>query len=151
LRDIGDDKMPVKEGDKVKVEYTGTFDDGTVFDTSVGKEPLGFKVGSKMVVPGFEKAIIGMDVGEEKEFKLQPAEAYGERSEQLIKKVPKEHLPKEAEIKAGMTLMAALPNGAQIPVLVAEVGDTEATLDMNHPLAGKVLNFKIKVVEINAA
>jgi len=143
--------MPVKEGDKVKVEYTGTFDDGTVFDTSVGKEPLGFKVGSKMVVPGFEKAIIGMDVGEEKEFKLQPAEAYGERSEQLIKKVPKEHLPKEAEIKAGMTLMAALPNGAQIPVLVAEVGDTEATLDMNHPLAGKVLNFKIKVVEINAA
>jgi FKBP-type peptidyl-prolyl cis-trans isomerase 2 len=92
-----------------------------------------------------------MDVGEEKEFKLQPAEAYGERSEQLIKKVPKEHLPKEAEIKAGMTLMAALPNGAQIPVLVAEVGDTEATLDMNHPLAGKVLNFKIKVVEINAA
>lgn len=151
MRDIGDDKMPVKEGDKVKVEYTGTFDDGTVFDTSVGKEPLGFKVGSKMVVPGFEKAIIGMDVGEEKEFKLQPAEAYGERSEQLIKKVPKEHLPKEAEIKAGMTLMAALPNGAQIPVLVAEVGDTEATLDMNHPLAGKVLNFKIKVVEINAA
>jgi FKBP-type peptidyl-prolyl cis-trans isomerase 2 len=143
--------MSVKNGDVVKVEYTGTFDDGTVFDTSKGREPLEFEVGKHLVVKGFEDALIGMEVNEEKEVTLQPEDAYGERKEELIKAVPKEQLPQDVELKPGMTLVASLPNGAQVPVMIKEVGDKEVTLDLNHPLAGKVLHFKIKVVEVKSA
>ncbi|RME54403.1 peptidylprolyl isomerase [Candidatus Woesearchaeota archaeon] len=140
--------MVVKNGDKVKVEYKGTFDDGTVFDTSEGKAPLEFEVGKHLVIKGFEDALLGMDVNEEKEIVLQPAEAYGERKEELIKEVPREQLPQDVELKPGMALMANLPNGAQVPVMIKEVSDNTVTLDLNHPLAGKVLHFKIKLLEI---
>jgi FKBP-type peptidyl-prolyl cis-trans isomerase 2 len=140
--------MTIKNGDKVKVEYTGTFEDGTVFDASEkhGK-PLVFEVGAKHVVPGFDKAIVGMEKGEEKEFTLTPEEAYGQPNDQMVQKVPKDKVP--AETKEGMVLGVGLPTGQQIPARVTKVDDKEVTLDMNHPLAGKTLKFKIKVIGIN--
>ena len=143
--------MPVKKGDKVKVEYTGTFDDGTVFDSSEKHgRPLEFEAGSGQVIKGFDEAVIGMEKGEEKEIKLQPAEAYGDVRPELRKKVPREQLPKDQEPKEGMMLLIGLPNGQQMPAKIIEVTDAEVTLDLNHPLAGKVLNFKIKVAEISS-
>ncbi|MBU0470038.1 MAG: peptidylprolyl isomerase [Nanoarchaeota archaeon] len=143
--------MPVKKGDKVKIEYTGTLDDGTVFDASErhGK-PLEFEVGSGQVIKGFDEAVLGMEKDEEKEINLQPEEAYGQLRSELNKKVPREQLPKDQEPKAGMILLVGLPNGQQIPARITEVSDSEVTIDLNHPLAGKALNFKIKVVEISS-
>ena len=138
--------VSVKKGDKVKVDYTGTFENGTVFDTSEGRRPLEFTVGSGQVVKGFDEAVIGMEKGEEKEITLQPSEAYGDPNPLLIKKLPKEQLPKDAEVGSILTL--SLSNSQQIPAKVTEIKDEEVILDLNHPLAGKVLKFKIKVVGI---
>ncbi len=140
----------VEKGNKVKVEYTGTLEDGTVFDASErhGK-PLEFEAGSGQVVKGFDAAVIGMKVGEEKEVTLQPDDAYGQPNPELTKKVPRDHLPKEQEPQVGMTLMVNLPTGQQFPATISEVTDSEVTIDLNHPLAGKVLKFKIKVVGID--
>ena len=142
--------MPVKNGDKVKVEYTGTLDDGTVFDSSKKHgAPLEFEVGARQVIPGFENAIVGMKKDEEKKVKIKPAEAYGEYNSGLIKKLPKEQFPKDRELKKGMMLVMGLPNGAQMPARITEVTDESVTIDLNHPLAGKALNFEIKVLEIS--
>lgn len=141
--------MSVKKGDKVKVEYKGTLEDGTLFDSSEAHgQPLEFEVGSGQLIKGFDDAVIGMEKGEEKEIKLQPSDAYGEHNPELVKKFPKEQFPKEKELKPGMILLIKLPNEIQVPVRIAEVTDDEISLDLNHPLAGKVLIFKIKVVEI---
>jgi len=143
--------MSIKNGDKVKVEYTGTLDNGNVFDSSEkhGK-PLEFEIGAGMIIPGFEKAVIGMKKGEEKEIKLKPEQAYGEHNPQLIKKIPRDQLPKEQEPKQGMILMLNLPSGQQVPARIAQVTDQEITIDLNHPLAGKTLNFKIKIVDVTS-
>ena len=142
--------MAIKQGDKVKVEYTGTLDDGTVFDSSEKQgKALEFEVGAKQLIKGFDDAVMGMDKGEEKEIKLQPEEAYGQHNPDLIKKVPRDKLPKEPEPKEGMMLALGTPDGKQFPAKITEVTENEITIDLNHPLAGKVLNFKIKVVEVN--
>ena len=141
--------MPIKNGDKVKVEYKGTLDDGTVFDSSEKHgEPLEFEIGAEQIIPGFENAVMGMENGEEKEFKLDATEAYGDRNPQLVQKIPKDQLPQE--VVTGMMLVVALPNGSQIPVKVTEVTDGWVTIDMNHPLAGEALNFKIKIVDVSS-
>ncbi len=142
--------MTVKKGDKVQVEYTGTFEDGTVFDSSEkhGK-PLEFESGKGMVIKGFEDAIMGMKEGEEKEVKLEPKDAYGEPNPQLVQKVPREHLPAEHEPKEGMMMLITLPTGQQMPARIESVTKDEVGLDLNHPFAGRVLNFKLKVVKIN--
>lgn len=140
--------MAVKKGDKIKVEYTGSLEDGTVFDSSEKHgQPLEFEVGAGQLIKGFDEGVIGMEKGEEKEIKIEPAQAYGERNEQLMQKVPKDKIPTDKELKPGMMLMLKAPDGRQMPAAIAEVTDTEVTIDMNHPLAGKTLNFKIKVVE----
>lgn len=140
--------MAVKKGDKVKIQYTGMFNDGTVFDSSEKHgQPLEVEIGKGMVIPGFEKALIGMEKDEEKNVKIPSAEAYGDPSPEMKKKVPKDQLPKE-ELKPGMMLVVGLPGGQQIPAKIETVDDGEVTLDLNHPLAGKDLNFKLKVVEI---
>lgn len=142
--------MVLKKGSKVKVEYEGSLDDGTVFDSSQKHNKLlEFEIGAKQVIPGFEKAVVSMKKGEEKKIKLKPAEAYGDVNPQLVKKLPRSQLPAEMELKKGMILGISLPNGAKIPALLAEVSDAEITLDLNHPLAGKNLNFKIKLVEVS--
>ncbi|MCF7861416.1 peptidylprolyl isomerase [Candidatus Woesearchaeota archaeon] len=141
--------MPVKEGDTVSIEYTGTFDDGTVFDSSEkhGK-PLEFKTGAKQVVPGFEKAIIGMEKDEEKEVKIPPSEAYGEPNPGLVKPIPREQMKLDQEPQVGMALMVGVQDGQQMPAKIVDVNEKEVHIDLNHPLAGKTLNFKIKVVDI---
>ncbi|MFH1455728.1 MAG: peptidylprolyl isomerase [archaeon] len=143
--------MKVKKGDKIKVEYTGTFDDGKIFDSSLGKQPLEFEVGVGQVIKGFDEALIGMEKGEEKDIKIKPKDAYGEPKEELIKKIPKDQMPKEKEMKKGMILVLSTPTGQQFPAVVKDVSDKEVTLDLNHPLAGKNLNFKFKIIEITSS
>lgn len=141
--------MGVKKGDKVKIEYTGTFDDGTIFDSSEKHgQPLEFEAGSGKVIKGFDEALIDMKKGEEKDIQIKPSEAYGDHNPQLVKKVPKNKLPPGKEIKAGMLLEVGAPGARQMPARITEVTDTEVTIDLNHPLAGKNLNFKLKLVEV---
>lgn len=142
--------MPVKKGSKVKIEYKGTLDNGTVFDSSekYGKL-LEFEVGAGQVIPGFESAVMGMSKGEEKEITLEPSEAYGEPNPKLVKDVPRSQFPKDQEIKAGMMLLIGLPNGKRIPAKISKVTPETVTIDLNHPLAGKRLNFKFKLIEIS--
>lgn len=138
-----------KDGDTVKIEYTGTFDDGSVFDSSEkhGK-PLEFTLGSGQVIKGFENAVRDMKKGEEKNINLKPEEAYGYPKPELMQKVPRNQLPKEQEPKKGMMLAVKLPNGYQMPARISDVTNTDVTIDLNHPLAGKTLNFKIKMADI---
>jgi len=144
--------MAVKNGDKVSVEYEGKFDSGEVFDsTSHGdhSHPLDFVVGENHVIKGFEDAVMGMQVGEEKEISIKPEEAYGDRKEELVREFPRKEIPLKEEPKEGMILGFNTPNGQQFPTTIAKVTDDKITFDLNHPLAGKKLNFKIKLVKIN--
>jgi FKBP-type peptidyl-prolyl cis-trans isomerase 2 len=140
--------MEAKEGSKVKIEYTGTFDDGTVFDTSEGKKPLEFTVGAKQVIRGFDDAVKGMKQGEEKEITIPPAEGYGPVREQLVQKVPRQAFG-DKEIKTGMVVGLQSKEGHKLAAVIKEIGDEQVTLDLNHPLAGKTLHFKIKLVEVS--
>ncbi len=141
--------MAVEDGNKVKIEYKGTLEDGTVFDSSEAHgEPLEFEMGAGQVIPGFEEAVKGMKKGEEKTFQLQPEEAYGSHNPGLIKEVPRDQMPTDQEPEAGMMLITELPNGAKLPAVITEVTDDIVTIDLNHPLAGKILTFEIKVVDI---
>jgi len=139
--------MAIKKGDKVKVEYTGTLEDGTVFDTSEGKQPLEFEVGTGKVIKGFDEALVGMEKDGEKAIKLKPEEDYGAPQDNLMQTIPREKLPKEPEPKPGMGIMLSTQEGKQFPARIAEVSEKDIKIDLNHPLAGKTLNFKIKVVE----
>jgi FKBP-type peptidyl-prolyl cis-trans isomerase 2 len=141
----------VKKGDKVKVHYTGTFDDGTVFDSSEKHgQPLEFEVGSGQVIKGFDEAIMGMKKGEEKKIVIPAKEAYGEVRQDLLKKVPRQQLPQDQEPKVGMILAVGLPNGMQFPARIVAVTKDDVTIDLNHPLAGKTLHFKLKLAEVAA-
>lgn len=141
-----------KDGDTVTIEYTGTLEDGTVFDSSEKHgQPLEFTIGSKQVIPGFENAVKELKKGEEKTVTLEPADAYGERQDQLHKQVPKDQLPKEEPPEIGKVLMLQLPNGMQYPARITEVRDDDVTIDLNHPLAGKKLTFKLKLVDVKSS
>jgi len=143
----------IKQGHKVTLDYEGKLETGEVFDSSKHgghSHPLTFTIGENKVIPGFEKAVIGMKVGEEKEFSINPEDAYGLRNEGLIQEVPKNALPPAPsgfEIKAGITLMMRTPQG-DLPVRIAEVKEETISLDLNHPLAGKKLIFNIKVLKV---
>jgi FKBP-type peptidyl-prolyl cis-trans isomerase 2 len=138
----------VKNNDKVKVHYTGKFKDGKVFDTSVQRGPLEFEVGKGQMIPGFEKAVLGMEKGDKKEVTLSPDEAYGEKRPELTQEVKKEQLPPDLDPKVGMQLQSKTPDGREFTVSVAEVKDDAIIIDANHPLAGKELVFDIELVEI---
>lgn len=138
----------VKDGDTVKVHYTGTLKDGSVFDTSAEREPLEFTIGEGQLIPGFEKAVTGMEEGEKTKIDIPVEEAYGEAREDLIINVPKDQLPEDVEPEVGMQLQVNQPDGQPVPVRIAEITDEELKLDANHPLAGKDLSFEIEVVEI---
>jgi len=143
--------MAIKKGDKVKVDYTGKLEDGSIFDSSTHGDhshPLEFEVGAGQLIKGFDEAVLGMELGDTKTITLQPEEAYGQVREELIQKVPKEMIPESDKLKPGMMLMAGTPDGHEFPVRVKDVSEKEITVDMNHPLAGKVLKFEIKIVEI---
>lgn len=141
----------VKKGDTIKVDYEGSLEDGTVFDTSQSHgQPLEFEVGSGQLIKGFDDAVIGMKVGQEKKIDLAPENAYGQHNPEMLKEIPREQLPKNQEPKVGMGMMIGLPNGSKFPATITKVSDKTVTLDLNHPLAGKKLTFKIKVAQIGA-
>ncbi len=143
--------MSIKKGSKVTVEYEGSLEDGTIFDSSSQhghSHPLEFTAGEGEVIKGFDEAIIGMNEGEEKTIEIESKDAYGEYNPQLKQKIPKSSLNAEGEPKAGMTLVIGTPDGKQFPVKILEVDEENITIDLNHPLAGKKLTFKVKVVKI---
>ncbi len=133
------------------MKYEGKLDNGEIFDSSEGGEPLEFMTGSGQVIPGFDSAVIGMKKGDEKEFHIEAKNAYGEARPELIREIPKSVIKADKEMEAGMVLMMATPDGHQVPLLIKEVKKDSVLLDMNHPLAGKNLNFKIKVLDIKEA
>lgn len=137
-----------KSGDTVRIHYTGTLSDGTKFDSSEGREPLEFALGSGQVIPGFDDAVEGMTVGDKKSVSIDPDSAYGQRHEQLIQDVPKDALPDEMDVQVGMQLQGEGPEGQVTRFFVAAVGEETVTLDANHPLAGHELSFDIELVEI---
>ena len=138
----------VSDGDTVKVHYTLTVE-GEVVDSSSGKDPLEFQVGSSQVIPGFEKAVVGMKSGEKKTVRISPEDGYGPVDQDGIKEFPRENLPPDIKPEVGMTLHATNPNGQAIPLKISEVKENAVVIDMNHPLAGKTLDFDVEVVEIN--
>jgi FKBP-type peptidyl-prolyl cis-trans isomerase 2 len=140
--------LAIKDGDTIKIDYTGTLDDGTVFDSSENHdEPLEFTVGTGQVIKGFDDAVRDMEVGGEKEFRIEPAEAYGEYNDALTQQIPKEIIKADMDVELGMMLLVKSPDGQQMPAKVVGVTEDEVKLDMNHPLAGQALTFTIKVIE----
>jgi len=135
-------------GDTVKIHYTGTLDDGTEFDSSVDREPLEFAIGSGQVIPGFDSAVDGMTVGDNKTVTIPAGEAYGERHDQLVQEVPKTALPDDMKPEVGMQLQSQAPDGQIMNLVVTVVDDESVTVDGNHPLAGQSLTFAIELVEI---
>jgi len=140
-----------KAGDTVKINYVGTLNDGQMFDSSEGRDPLEFVVGSGQIIKGLDSAIPGMTVGDKKTVNVPCDQAYGETNPEARQAVPREQIPAEIPLEVGTQLQMQTPQGQVVPVTVAEVTEAEVTLDANHPLAGQDLNFEIEVVEIKAA
>ncbi|MEX2597892.1 MAG: peptidylprolyl isomerase [Salibacteraceae bacterium] len=138
----------VEENNNVSLHYTGTLNNGEKFDSSEGREPLTFEVGSGQVIPGFDKAVRGMKMEESKKFTIPSDEAYGDVKEELLYEVPKTSIPADLKPEEGQRLVSNLEDGRQIPVTVTKVTEETITLDANHPLAGEDLTFDIKVVGI---
>ena len=125
-----------------------TLEDGTVFDSSENHgKPLEFKVGAGQLIKGFESEIKGMEAGDEKQFKLQPSDAYGEYMQDMVEELPKEQFPDE--IEPDMMVLMGIPNGVEIPAKITIIRDDMVTVDLNHPLAGKTLTFTVKILEIS--
>ncbi len=139
----------VENGLFVSVDYKGTLQNGDIFDTSDGRQPLELKVGAGQLIPGFEKKLLGMSLNEKKTFTLEPDEAYGQRDENLRRDVPRNDIPPEFNPRVGMTVGMQTPEGQQIPAQIIHLDDEKLTLDLNHPLAGKTLTFDIEVVGIS--
>ena len=137
-----------KTGDNVKIHYTGTLDDGSQFDSSAGRDPLAFTVGSGQVIPGFDDAVNGMAVGEKKTVRLEAAQAYGEHRQEMVQEVPKSALPQDMEVEMGTPLQARGPDGQVMNLVVTGISDDTIEVDANHPLAGKALTFSIELVSI---
>ncbi|MFP4533180.1 MAG: peptidylprolyl isomerase [Desulfobacterales bacterium] len=141
--------MPeAKEGDTVRIHYTGKFDDGTVFDASGENEPLEFLIGDGQVIPGVEEAVIGMNPEENKTTTIPPEKAYGQYHEDMVIEVEKNKFPEHIQPEPGLELELKQEDGNSVFVIVTNVSDEEVTLDANHPLAGKDLTFEIQLMEI---
>jgi len=157
-----------KNGDKVRVHYTGKLDDGSVFDSSEGaknghggccssdscgcddaaSEPMEFTIGEGQLIPKFEEAVIGLEPGQSAKVRIVADEAYGQRIEEMVAVIERSEIPADINPKAGDQMEVVLEDGTPMPVMVTEVTDTTITLDANHPLAGMDLNFDIRLVEI---
>ncbi len=138
----------VKSGDTVRIHYTGTLSDGSTFDSSQGRDPLEFTVGSGQIIPGLESAVPGMEVDDKKKVEVAADEAYGQPNPQAMQAVPRGDIPTDIPIAIGTQLQVQTPSGRVMPVTVTKVTDDEVTLDANHPLAGKDLTFDIELVGI---
>ena len=141
----------VKSGDVVAIHYTGTLLDGSTFDSSEGRDPLEFTVGSGQIIPGLDEALPGMEVGDKKIVQIGCDQAYGPLNPEMRQAVPREGIPAEIPLEIGTQLQMQTPDGQALPVMVVEVDEATVTLDANHPLAGKDLTFDIEVMRIDAA
>lgn len=141
--------MPqAKNGDTVKIHYTGKLDDGNVFDSSMDRDPLEFKIGENQVIDGFEEAVVGMSPNENKTTTIPSDKAYGEYRDDMVLEVEKSQFPDDIDPKVGQQLELRQENGQRVVVTVTGISDSGVTLDANHPLAGKDLTFEIQLVEI---
>lgn len=138
-----------KAGDTVAVHYKGSFEDGSVFDSSEGAEPLEFTIGAHEVIEGFENAVTGMSVGEKKVESIPPENAYGVREESLVFQVPRAAMEPTMEVSEGDMVRVTLPDGRTAPMQVVHTDDSSVVLDANHPLAGQTLVFELELVSIN--
>jgi peptidylprolyl isomerase len=138
----------VKSGDTVRVHYTGTLTDGQTFDSSEGKDPLEFTVGSGQIIPGLDSAVEGMAVGDKKTVEVPVDQAYGQPDPNAQQAVPRTDIPEDIPLDLGTQLQVQTPQGQVMPVTVVEVTDEQVVLDANHPLAGKDLTFAIELVDI---
>ncbi len=139
----------VKSGDTVKVHYHGKLTDGSTFDSSEGREPLEFEVGSGSVIPGFDAGVTGMVVGDKKTVTIPADEAYGQKQEEMIMEFPMDRFPEDMNPEVGMQLNMSNGSGQNFPVVIREVREESVMLDANHPLAGEELIFDLELVEIN--
>ena len=139
-----------KEGDQVKVHYTGKLKDGEIFDSSENAEPLEFTIGNCEMIPGFEDAVIGMEPGETKIINIASDEAYGPHNETMVMEVPREEFPKDLKPEIGLCLQGHHEDGHAINVMITGISEKSLTLDANHPLADKDLTFDIKLVKIGS-
>lgn len=135
-------------GDKVRVHYTGRFGDGTVFDTSEGREPLEFTIGERQVIQGFEEAVIGLELGESTTTDIPAHKAYGPRDERMVMRVSRDQVPAHIDLSLNDRLQLRRRDGGSFVVTVVEITSTDVALDGNHPLAGRDLQFDIQLVEI---
>ena len=138
-------------GDTVRNHYSGKLGDGTVFDSSDGREPLQFTIGENMIIPTLEAAIVGMAVGDSATVEIAAADAYGPRHDDAIQTVERSMIPDDVDLTGGRQLQATAQNGQTVLLTVIEADDETVTLDSNHPLAGKDLTFDVQLVEIVAA
>lgn len=142
--------MTAKKGDFVQVHYKGRLRDGSIFDSSEGREPLAFELGSGQMIPGFDAAVHGMAIGEAKETLIPADEAYGHRNDDMLISFDIREIPADLNPQIGQQLMLQQPDGSPLPVVVANITETEIVLDANHPLAGQDLIFDIELVAVNA-
>jgi len=140
--------MQAKNGDRIKVHYTGKLENGTIFDDSLNREPLEFTIGKSRIIPGFENAVIGMNVGDWKTVTIPAEEGYGPQRQEMVIVAERKHLPAGLVPVIGQQLQISQDDGNMAVVSVTNITDTHVTLDANHPLAGKNLVFDIKLVEI---
>lgn len=137
-----------QQGDTVAVHYTGTLDNGEVFDSSRGRDPLEFEVGSGQVIAGFDQAVEGLAVGESREVRIEPDDGYGQPRDDLIVDVDRSQFPEEVEPQVGQQVQVQVAPGQNRVATIAGIGDEAIKLDLNHPLAGKALSFEVELVEI---
>lgn len=138
----------VKKGDKVKVHYHGRLTNGETFDSSEGRQPLEFEVGSGSVIKGFDDGVTGMSVGEKKTVNIPVDEAYGQKNPEMLIEMPKDRFPADMELEVGLPLMMSNGEGQNFQVLVHEIQEDSVVLDANHPLAGQDLIFDLELVDI---
>lgn len=138
-----------KDGNTVKIHYTGRLQDGSVFDSSSGREPLQFKIGGGQVIPGFEEAVVGMSVGDKKTVEIPCSKAYGERNPSMVMVVDRKHVPPGLDPEVGQRLEMGSPSGELVHVTVVEADEENITLDANPPLAGEDLTFDLELVEVS--
>lgn len=139
----------VTEGDTITLHYTGSLDDGTIFDSSEGRPPMSFKVGAGQVIPGFDDGVRGMQIGDSRHIVVPADQAYGEYHEDLVKVVPRDAFPPDMKPAIGLVLELELPSGESMPVRIIDVEGDDVVLDANHLLAGEALNFDVHLVSID--
>ncbi len=141
--------MTPKSGDTVRVHYRGTLSDGTEFDSSAGRDPLEFEVGAGQVIPGFDEAVAGLEVGQSTTVTIAACDAYGERVDEAVQDFPREAFGEDVP-EVGWTVELQAPDGSRMAATIVGVGDEVVTLDFNHPLAGEELTFEIELVGVDA-